>query len=112
LNKYFAIGLLFLFDVTISSCEYDNMELSNSKVIYSRDIEPIIKANCSVTGCHVSGSATGDFSSYSGLKASIVSGKFQKMVFELGTMPPYNRDDLTQKELSDLREWINEGATE
>ena len=51
---------------SLSSCYYD-LELEEDvpidfQVNFQNDIIPIFKANCSVTGCHVSGSVSPDLS--------------------------------------------------
>src|SRR4051812_33270838 len=103
--------ILYLFIISaVVSCEYKNIEDIDDLISYSNDIAPIIKTNCSVTGCHVPGATTGDMNNYSVLKSNIDNGKFQLMVFELKLMPPVLSGSLMKEDITKLKTWVAQGA--
>jgi hypothetical protein len=108
-NVIFVFILFLLF-----SCEYENAELNFERIVinYQSDVSPLISRRCSLSGCHINGAMTGDFSKYSELKMRIDNGKFQIMVFETKMMPPAANADLSEVELMLLRRWIEQGAEE
>ena len=76
-------------------------------VTYSKTIGPIISNKCSVSGCHDSGSLTGDFTAYDGLKVSVENGNFKRKVLDLKTMPVSG--SLSIQELQNIQCWLDQG---
>ena len=108
--RYVFLVIILVFNF---SCEYNNLEIfpyEKNKINYSIDIVPILSTHCTLNGCHVNGASIGDFTVNIQLKDKIVSGKFQRMVFDLKLMPPLMNVRLTEKELETLQEWVNAGA--
>lgn len=70
-----AMILMFGF----SGCYYDSAFEEtipiDSQISFQNDIIPIFNANCSVTGCHVSGGVSPDLSSNNAFN-SLISGEF------------------------------------
>lgn len=87
----------------------------DSLFAYSDSIGTILETNCTLSGCHDSGSPFGDFSVYSGIKAKVDAGQFQQRVLTDKNMPPdYSTGpkSLSECDLSRLNEWIANGAPE
>ena len=102
---------LLLIMFAVSSCEYENLQLTSvNEISYIKDIKPILSTKCSVIGCHVPGSTIGDFFIYSEIKSRIDNGKFDLMVFNLKIMPPTSSAQLSQEEFTMLKTWVDEGA--
>lgn len=79
-----------------------------SDVTYSNDVKPLIEANCTASGCHGSSSLNGDYTSYSGLSASAVSGKLNERVIEKKDMP--KEKSLSKHDRKVIKCWIDNGA--
>ena len=82
INISLFIGALFL--ITLSnSCYFDNEEelypnaMCDASVTNFMDvIDPIIKSNCALSGCHVpGGTGIGNFTTYAGIKAAVDNGE-------------------------------------
>lgn len=124
--------LLFIF--TILSCEHDSLYVSvdendviveddcdPDKIYYVNDVLPIINSNCAISGCHGGGSTQDgvDLSSYSGILQEITIGNaFDSDLYEAITdddpediMPPSPSNPLTLEQITIIRDWINQGAT-
>jgi hypothetical protein len=110
-SRYMISFLLLFSFLYFISCEYQNVEINNTKEIkYSRDIVPILTQHCNLQGCHINGATTGDFTNYDQLKEKINSGKFQRMVFEYRLMPPVAFSQLSGEEYLLLKRWVDGGA--
>lgn len=111
-----AIALLFgLFTV---SCRKDKGDLpkppaggstcDTSKNTYCAKIKSIVDANCISSGCHNSGSANGDLTSYVGLKAKVDNGSMNMRVVVDQDMP--SSGPLPQAQIDLIDAWIKAGA--
>jgi hypothetical protein len=116
-----AICLVF----TLSSCynyKYDQLfpdsVCDTSNITYTIDIEPIIAANCAISGgCHDAAGALisgHDYTSYAGLKA-VASYSF--IITDINWMPtaghndmPKNGAKLSDCDIDKITRWVNEGA--
>ena len=77
---------------------------------FNKHIKPIINNNCAIPGCHQLGFSNGDYTTYAGLNAKIVRGKFKIRVFDAnpGPMPPQGK--LPQPQLDSIQNWLDRGA--
>jgi len=76
--KLISLSGAILLMLSVSGCYYD-LELEENvpidfQVKFQNDIIPIFKTNCSVTGCHVSGSVSPDLSSDKAYNSLISNG--------------------------------------
>ncbi len=126
--KYSIFYLWLLLLVTfcyLPSCTYDKGDLPKpipitTTISYVSDIKPIMVTYCYGQGtqtCHVTSSnqgASGDFTTYAGLKAKVDNGTIQSRVINLGgDMPPsYSTGPiaLAPDDLEKLKTWVNNGA--
>lgn len=105
-NVYFILIYLMC---TLGACTNDKTETSSvENVTYEKDIKPLVKSKCAVSGCHVSGFQPGDFTCYETLKQKAADGKLRLMVFELNNMPPVNK--LTADEKALFESWLDNHA--
>ncbi len=76
-------------------------------VSFASEIQPIIAANCAISGCHVSGATIPNFSTYSGVasRASTI-----KLRTTNGSMPPPSQADLTTQQIQLIACWVDDGA--
>jgi hypothetical protein len=94
-----ASGCVLTTSVTISKAE--------SGLSYSAEIADIIKNNCAVSQCHISGAQSPDLSAYKGVKnnsalvKSLTTSKF---------MPPAGSKALTAEQISKIACWVEDGA--
>ena len=98
-----------------SSCKDDEAPGggTNCDPSYKDDIKPIIDSSCALSGCHVSGFANGDYSSYEGVKANVDDGSMRTQVVVTMDMPLPNGqgpDELTQEQIDLFDCWIENGA--
>ncbi len=117
----YRISLLILlaFFIVLLSCS-DNEpdgpmmdECASTNASFENDVAPIINASCALSGCHVSGFASGDFTSYSGVKDRVDSGRFEARAIVAMDMPPSNTPgpmSLSVDQLKVLTCWIAAGA--
>ncbi|HHS95994.1 MAG TPA: hypothetical protein ENJ45_05330 [Phaeodactylibacter sp.] len=114
--------LTFLFAVLFvaSSCTHDQLpepmmlHCPSDTISYTSYIKSIVDKSCAYEGCHISGFASGNFSSYEGLQSVIDSDAFLKRVSEQKDMPPSytpsgKPKELTEDELTLVRCWIEGG---
>lgn len=103
----------------ILSCGDDDMMMqpapgetcSGETPSYQDDIEPIISAACAISGCHVNGFGSGDFSSYTGVKDRASGIKNRAVVQQ--NMPPSSSpgpSSLNDAQIELLECWIDAGA--
>lgn len=79
-------------------------------VTFTNSVVPLMNANCTTAGCHDIGSANGDLTNYTGVKAKVDNGSFQARVID-GTptpMPPGAL--LPQADIDKLKCWLAAGA--
>lgn len=117
--KYFSVLLVFL---GITACTKDNIspttptnvDCSSLMASYANDIQPIMNSSCAISGCHVAGFSSGDFTNYSGLKAKVDDGTVKNRTIVQMNMPPANSTGptLTTAQLDLLNCWIEAGAPE
>ena len=79
-----------------------------AQVSYSRQIKPIVAANCALSGCHIAGFAHGDFNRYEELKSASDRGKLHQQVIERKTMPPIGPLPTEEQKLIEC--WIRQSA--
>ncbi|MBC7861788.1 MAG: hypothetical protein IAF38_02365 [Bacteroidia bacterium] len=112
MKKFSLITLIcFLSFIIYFSCkkkDYKNVDCSALPHTYSANIKPLINSNCAIPGCHVTGFPQGDFTSYSGVKASVNGGTFADAVLYKKTMPQSGA--LSKDDRQKIKCWIDEGA--
>jgi len=84
---------------------------------YDGDVKEIINSSCAYAGCHVDNFASGNFTTYDGMKTHLDDGKFEDRVLILKNMPPdYAPEDkpseLTAEQLEILTCWKDAGYPE
>jgi hypothetical protein len=99
---------IYLDNITVSS---SNGTTDCDKITYAKDIEPIMKSNCAITGCHIpNGSGPSDYTSFDGVKIDAESGELKKRMIDGNPnfMPPAGK--LPQTDLDKVVCWLNAGA--
>lgn len=102
------IGAIFL-----DSCNYDNEEElfgtpePIDEVSFITDILPIIQTRCALSGCHVTGAQSPDFTVTSNIfdRADRIKSRTSS-----GTMPPSNATGLTIEQITLIAQWVDDGA--
>jgi hypothetical protein len=85
----------------------------SSNVTYTNFVANVMSTNCTLSGCHNSGSSNGDLTSYALLKLKIDDGSFYNRVLVQKDMPPgYSSGSISLDDcsLGKLKKWINNGA--
>ncbi len=75
------------------------------EVFYANQIEPIIDANCQVSGCHGSNSSIPSFGTYEEVKTNANGIKFRTSA---KTMPPTG--PLSDEDIQLIAYWVDQGA--
>lgn len=88
--------------------DLNNVDCSTINAGYNANVKPILSGNCLSSGCHNSGSANGDFTTYAGLKAKADNGSLNNRVVEQRNMPPSGA--LSTDNLKSIKCWINSGS--
>ena len=107
----------------IIACTKDNtttptpttVDCSTITASYANDIKPIVNNSCAISGCHVAGFSSGDFTNYTGLKAKVEDGTIKNRAIVQMNMPPASSSgptSLTSTQLNLLTCWIEAGAPE
>jgi hypothetical protein len=78
-----------------------------SGVTYSGDIKNIISTNCAISGCHVAGGQSPNFSEFSNVKANAAAIKNRT---GSRSMPPDGQPDLSQSAINEIACWVDDGA--
>lgn len=114
-RSIFAFGLLFLF-----SCKTKTDYNKLTPVSYSKNIDPIIKSNCTFSGCHGDSlNASFKLTSYESLKqAGIEPGepdnselfRVINTLNEQERMPKKPYRQLTDEQIQLIYVWIGQGA--
>lgn len=88
---------------TTSSCD------TTSNNTYTAKIKDIMDANC--VGCHFTGNTTGhNLDTYSGVKASVNTGKLELAIKHLGSKPmPQSLPKLSPCTIAKIDKWISLG---
>ena len=104
-----------IISLAVVSCTWDNAEelygiedCPPDGVSYSQTIEPIIKSNCAVNGCHVNGQQRPALELF-----DQISAHADRILARTsnGTMPPSSSGkSLTQSEINAIACWVNDGA--
>ncbi len=85
-----------------------------SSVSFSQDILPLLKLNCTISGCHSNANTTiPKWENYTTLKSYIDNGSISYWVFDNDLMPPSYAPDSTSLstcEINLLTAWINQGT--
>ncbi|MCW3086501.1 MAG: hypothetical protein JWP12_3867 [Bacteroidetes bacterium] len=112
MKKFFLIAALLFFTlITFQTCKKDdfkNLDCSSIPATYSINIKPLVTSTCAVSGCHVAGSANGDFTTYAGLKAASDNGGLQRETITNNSMPPSGGLSLDQRK--QIKCWMNNGS--
>lgn len=108
----FGISLAFLLNGCTKESALSKTKLADSSTVsfcdtitLSQDIQPILTANCAISGCHQAGYAYGDFANYTGISAKV--SKFEQRVLTEKNMPP--SAPLTTLEQQKLKCWLDAG---
>lgn len=78
-----------------------------SGVTFSGDIKAIIQANCAVSGCHVAGGQSPNFTLFSNVKANAAAIKTRTGA---RIMPPAGQPALSQSAINEIACWVDDGA--
>jgi hypothetical protein len=78
------------------------------QVTYTKDIAPLISANCSTPNCHSNNFYFGDFTTYSGLRIKVDNGTFYYRVFTTRNMPL--NGSLSHTQLQKIQCWLDAGT--
>lgn len=112
-----STSLLVLLFMAASGCRYDKEELvypgacDVQAVTWSEVIAPLVRTRCATEGCHVSGgTAPGDLSHYTGVKAVVDNGRFRSEVVLARSMPPEGA--LSDCDIRRIEAWLTNGAME
>lgn len=109
---FVAVALLLTY-----SCKYEYLQ--ESTVCFSRDVQPIIVANCTQSGCHnaVDREKGRDYSTYEGILKDVKAGSYKKsdlyqvIASSFGdVMPPSPYNRLSDDQILTIATWIAEGA--
>ena len=116
----FSVYFLITFSLFISCSDDNDMvpiveemeemdECQGSDPSFASDVLPILNRSCALTGCHVEGFSSGDFSNYSGF-SSRASNAVSRM--SSGSMPPTSSSgpDPTDAQIQIIRCWIEAGS--
>lgn len=120
---FFVIPILMWF---YTSCTYRVDELpvpsnppqnpvieacDTATITYTNYVKNILDTKCNSVNCH-GGGAPGNFTAYTGTKASVTNGSFKKRVIDgvPSFMPPGN--PLPPQQRDSILIWINQGACE
>ncbi|GAA5030305.1 hypothetical protein GCM10011506_19370 [Marivirga lumbricoides] len=100
-------GVYNIFAKDANGCETSIRGITiSSGISLNADIQPIIIANCAVSGCH-NGSQSPNLSTKENI---IAEAAFIQNRTSNRSMPPAGRPDLSQEEIDKITCWLNEGA--
>ena len=90
---FWGILTLLVYILSLSSCKHEVPNpCSFNEVNYRSDIKPIIKRNCTTSGCHNNTNTLGNFNIYDELNERCNNGNFERRVLRLKNMPPFKMD--------------------
>lgn len=108
MRPYFKILLVLL----IVSCKKESNEFSEAELCratsFSKEIQPIINANCAIAGCHITGFQQGDLSTFHSVMEKVDAGTFRLRVIDTKSMPPLN--PLNENDIKKIICWLDSGA--
>ncbi|MBL7890622.1 MAG: hypothetical protein JNL24_13805 [Bacteroidia bacterium] len=110
MKKVFLFLSLIL--LAFGSCTYTKVEVPAKEdtcdtISYANDIVPIMTANC--TGCHSSGFASGDFTTYAAIKLRADNGVLKNRIITQRDMPPAPAT-MPDSLRTIINCWISQGA--
>jgi uncharacterized membrane protein len=111
---YLAFFVLLIM-VSVQGCYYDNAEdlypvtidTTDTTPTFKDDIQPLITTSCASSGCHAAGASNPVLETYGQIKSQITRIEARAIVEK--TMPQSDPKP-TEKELADLKTWIDSGA--
>ena len=113
MKKIRIISILIVM-ITFSACSNDSEEEilgrndCKEEVLYTKTIKPLMKTNCAVKGCHVSGGEDPDLSSYDKVLDNLKEIEEQVTAKE---MPPKDSGiKFSDEEMEALLCWIHQGG--
>lgn len=116
----FVVGLLLMDSCTKGKTAEPAETCDVNKVYFVRDIQPLLNANCAMSGCHDAKTAAEgvNLSTYSGVmkvvKAGNTSGSelYEVITHSNGSkrMPPAPASSLTPVQIGLINTWISDGA--
>ena len=89
-----------------SGCSVTQSVKVTTTVKYSIDVKPIIETKCAISGCHVAGGSSPNFTQFANIQSSAAQ---IKTVTQNGSMPK-NGSKLPQAELDLIACWVDDGA--
>lgn len=98
-----------------AGCEYKNeeelfgeKEACGEAVSFAAEIEPLIQANCALSGCHAAGGVFPELTTFEKISAS--APEIKQMTQILQMPPPSSGKSLTQQEIDHIACWLEQGA--
>ncbi len=124
-TRFFGLGLVVGMAMVLSQCYYDNEEdlyqnfgdtedCVTDSLSYAAEIEPIIRTNCAVSGCHVAPTLQSglDLSNFNDVKAIAENGQLVgRITASTGPIMPQS-GPLPDCEIEKITAWVNQGALE
>jgi hypothetical protein len=105
---------------TLCTQNPDTTEYQNPRACFQRDILPVLKSSCAISGCHDAISHKGDyiFTDYTNAMAAVKAGNPSgSKLYEVITtteiedkMPPSSYQPLTKAVIDSIYNWISYGA--
>lgn len=115
MERIAKLPLIYLL-IIVCACEYQNEEAlfgSNedncpTAVLFTNHIQPIVEANCAVSGCHAAGGISPELTSFEKVKAASLQVKHQTQSLQMP--PPGSEKSLTQQEIDLISCWVKQGT--
>ncbi|MEO7177047.1 MAG: hypothetical protein ABIV51_14060 [Saprospiraceae bacterium] len=113
------IGAALLIGLLLYSNACTMEQVPEPQVCFERDVQPILIANCTGSGCHnpIDHESGRDYTTYGGLLGDIQAGNYRKSKLYLvmvqpggAIMPPKPNDRLTTDQVRIIATWIEQGA--
>jgi len=118
-RNIFACPQILLFVILITGCAKDVEKrpftkpalCDSAEFSYSKDVRPVIAANCSGPTCHSGGNSNYDYRSYEVLEYRIRDGNFEEQLLLPQNNPLHMPEGRTMSDcdLFTLRTWIHQG---
>ncbi|MBS1512225.1 MAG: hypothetical protein JST86_15355 [Bacteroidetes bacterium] len=121
--------ILLIFSLVLAlsfsqGCYYDNAALlypnsnatcdTSTAATFTLDVMPVMNANCNLSGCHNTASASGGviLDTYNGVKAQVSSGRLMGSINQTGAYSPMPQgaNKLNSCIITRIQQWINAGA--
>lgn len=116
------IGCILILTMCLSSCYKDKAELlypsvgtcdtANSK--YGANVQPILTANCAISGCHTSSSKAAGiaYSSHAETMNTVSNSKLMNSIKHVSgtSQMPKGGSKLSDCDINKIQAWINRGA--